>query len=147
MLSVKNKSGLLTIIQYTCLALILFLNKWLVENRILLMVQVLGFIIGFWAILAMSKGKLNIAPNIREGAILIQSGPYQLVRHPMYLALLLTLLPMLSENHQGVNLMVYVVFCINLIVKLLFEESLLRNEFSEYEAYMKKTFRLLPYLF
>lgn len=141
------KSVILTFIQYSCLIAIFFINSWFVNNLVLFLIQLTGIFIGVWAIYEMRRSKLNIAPHIRKGAILITSGPYHFVRHPMYLALLLLLLPMINENQSTLNFFVFSVFLVNLLLKLLYEEGLLRNQFDNYSDYAKKTKRLIPGIF
>jgi protein-S-isoprenylcysteine O-methyltransferase Ste14 len=48
-----------------------------------------GGAVGVWALWANRPGNINIRPEPKEGAHLVTHGPYRLVRHPMYLAVLL----------------------------------------------------------
>ena len=82
-----------------------------------------------------------------KNSILIESGPYKLIRHPMYLSLLLSLIPMIISYYSLINLGVFIIFFINLIMKMLFEESLLKVHFAGYKDYMTNTWRLFPYVY
>jgi protein-S-isoprenylcysteine O-methyltransferase Ste14 len=48
-----------------------------------------GALLGAWAVTANRPGNFNIHPAPREGGLLVRSGLYRWVRHPMYAALLL----------------------------------------------------------
>ena len=48
-----------------------------------------GSAVGLWALWANRPGNINIRPEPKEGGRLVTHGPYRLVRHPMYLAVLL----------------------------------------------------------
>lgn len=48
-----------------------------------------GSAVGLWALRANRPGNINIRPEPKEGGRLVTHGPYRLVRHPMYLAVLL----------------------------------------------------------
>lgn len=137
----------LTFVQYSCLIWLLVFNKWFSDNLIMLGFQIAGMIVGFWAIYEMSKSRLNITPTPLSGAVLIQSGPYKLVRHPMYMALILVFVPMLIFNFNLWGGIVFLVFFINLILKMLHEEELLFDFFYDYESYSKVTWRLIPYFY
>ena len=143
----KTFSALLTIIQYGSLIFLLGFNPWFHHNPWLLAVQLSGVVIGIWAIITMSKSKLNIAPDPRAGAVLVRDGLYRYIRHPMYLSLLLAIPPLVLRSPGIVNLLVFSLFTINLMIKMFYEESLLRQYFKDYEDYMKKTWRLIPYVF
>jgi protein-S-isoprenylcysteine O-methyltransferase Ste14 len=144
----KNlKAALLTIIQYVTLGIMLYSNKWIADNPVLMFIQFFGIFIAIWAILEMAKSKLNISPVPRSGSVLIQSGPYKIVRHPMYLSLLLTITPMILTDISTFNIIVFSIFIINLVMKMLYEESLLHNFFEDYAVYSKKSWRLLPLVY
>lgn len=141
------RSVLLTTIQFLSIGALLFTNRWFVLNPFLLLIQVAGIILAIWSIIEMSKSKLNITPDIREGSVLISSGPYRFIRHPMYLSLLLALLPILSENHSLTNILIFLVLFINLIFKLSYEETLLKSRFKRYVVYSENTWRLIPWVY
>ena len=138
---------LLTAIQYFLLVCLFVINGLLLKDPILMSIQLLGVVVGFWALYEMRKSKMNIAPNVRKGSILITSGPYRIVRNPMYLALLFFFLPTLWVNQSFQNILILSIFIANLIVKLLYEEKLLREKFGSYMSYKEKTWRLIPFVF
>jgi len=141
------KSAILTFGQYSTLIYLMIFSKWISPNYYLATIQVIGFIVAAWAIWEMNKSKINIAPTPRSGSRLIQSGPYKLVRHPMYLSLILTLTPAMISYYKPLHLAIFIVFLINLVFKMFFEEGLLKEYFSDYKDYMKKSWRLFPFVF
>jgi protein-S-isoprenylcysteine O-methyltransferase Ste14 len=74
-------------------------------------------------------------------------GPYSLIRHPMYLALLLTTLPLIIDSFSLFRLLIWLILFINLILKLNYEENLLVTELDGYVEYAKKSYRLIPYVY
>lgn len=141
------KSIILTIGQYSTLIYLLVFSKWISPNIYLSIIQFIGFFIAAWAILEMNKSKINIAPTPRKNSILITSGPYKFIRHPMYLSLLLSLTPIMISYYNKINIVIFAIFVINLFLKMFFEEGLLKIFFSDYKEYMKKSWRLVPFIF
>jgi len=140
------KAILLTVIQFTSLGILVYLNDWPAGLPLLAAVQFVGLLLGLWAIYAMSKSKLNITPVPRKGAVLIHSGPYRLIRHPMYTSLMLMVFPVLYDNHGITNLLVTTILFVNLLLKLAYEEQLLRDRFEGYDAMTGRTWRLIPWI-
>ena len=68
---------------------------------------------------------------------LVTSGPYRLVRHPIYSALFLAELCVVLENFSRVNLILSVVFLALFVIKTLMEERFLAED-PAYAAYMKE---------
>lgn len=50
-----------------------------------------GIAVGAWALAANRPGNFNIVPEPKVGAVLVTHGPYRWVRHPMYLAVMVTM--------------------------------------------------------
>ena len=95
----------------------------------------------------MGWGNLHTLPLVEEDARLVTKGPYALIRHPMYSALLLAVWPLIIDQYSTLRLATGLVLTADLIVKLLYEESLLIKHFPEYRDHMKRTKRLIPFVF
>jgi protein-S-isoprenylcysteine O-methyltransferase Ste14 len=142
----KFKSQVLVGIQFLCL--FYFAISGSIPNHWYLVVaDLLGIGLGVWAILTMRNGKFSVFPEPKIGAPLIENGPYQFIRHPMYTALLLVCASMTLAQPTLVNGLVFGLLLINQLIKLNYEEGLLKARFVEYEDYMKRTKKLIPYLY
>ncbi len=134
-------------LQFGGIVIILFTGPFFAKNFFLLLMEIFGILLGFWAVYSMQLNNLRILPDLKENAIFVSNGPYKIIRHPMYLAILITLLPLLINKFTFLRLVIFLIVLIDLILKLHYEEKLLRQTFKEYSNYQKKTFRLIPYLF
>jgi protein-S-isoprenylcysteine O-methyltransferase Ste14 len=80
-----------------------------------------------------------------EGQRVITSGPYALVRHPMYVGVLVMLagVPLALGSYWG--LLLVLVAPPILVLRILDEENMLRRELAGYEAYARRVrWRLVP---
>jgi protein-S-isoprenylcysteine O-methyltransferase Ste14 len=144
----KDKFKAYTLVSIQAISILLILvTGWPFASYIpLLITQIVGGMLGIWAIAIMGRSNTNITPLVKQSAILVTKGPYTFIRHPMYSAVLLTIWPLIIDQYSLFRLAIGLVLTIDLIVKLLFEESLLRQRFAGYEIYMKETKRLIPFI-
>lgn len=103
--------------------------------------------IGFYFIFLVYQENTYTSATIEVAANqeVIDSGPYSVVRHPMYASALLYLLgtPLALASYWG--LIPFVVIIPLLMWRLLDEEKLLRTELAGYKQYQERTrYRLLP---
>jgi len=141
------KSLTFVAIQFLSLGLIAVSGPLFPSNKYLLMIELLGLGLGIWAILAIRIGNFNIVPDPLPRSQLVTSGPYRLIRHPMYLALLLTTLPLVIYDFDLFRIVIWLVLLITLLVKLNYEEYLLFTKLVGYDQYMRKSARLIPFLY
>ena len=147
MKSDKIKAYIMVSMQFICLILIFASGRPFAKNYLLLALEITGVALEIWAVITMGRHNLNITPLIKQEAQLVTWGPYRFIRHPMYSALLLIIWPIIIDRFSLFLLITGLVLTLVFIVKLFFEESVLKKHFVEYEDYMKTTKRLIPYIF
>ena len=141
------KSFTFVAIQFICLGLIAVTGSLFPSHEFLLMIELLGLGLGIWAAYSMRLGNFNIVPDPLARSKLVTTGPYRLIRHPMYLALLLTTLPLVINEVDLFRIVIWLVLLFNLLLKLNYEENLLVTELVGYEQYIRKSARLIPFLY
>ena len=85
--------------------------------------------------------------TIKRGHELITTGPYAVVRHPIYTGILIGFLGMAIAISQVRGFIVFVLIFLVFWVKLRMEEEWMRSQFGEtYATYARQTAALVPYL-
>lgn len=105
--------------------------------------QVVAAALGVSAARSLGRG-LTASPLPRERAVLRDSGPYALVRHPIYTALLLGVGARTAASGDRRQVAVFGMLFVLLRYKSGFEEQALASLFAEYAAYAARTPRLVP---
>ncbi len=137
----------LVLTQMLCIGILVWpVSHWL-YGQWTLVPAIIGIVIGLLAVWEMRSSKLRVHPAPAKGAILIASGVYAYVRHPMYTAVLLVTVSGLWGNYNFFRLCVWLLLVAVLVYKLTLEEQMLQQQFAEYQQYQKHTYRLLPWLY
>jgi protein-S-isoprenylcysteine O-methyltransferase Ste14 len=85
---------------------------------------------------------------IAEGQQFIRTGPYAIVRHPIYAGMLLALLGTTLVSSTVGSLLGFVLAIVSLWQKACFEEPLLRAEFGEqYVKYQREVKFWIPFIY
>jgi protein-S-isoprenylcysteine O-methyltransferase Ste14 len=111
-----------------------------------LVLSLAGAAFGLWTLFHNRIGNFRIYPEPRPQTLLVTSGPYRLVRHPMYCALLLAMLGIATYNGHALNLSGFVLVVVAVYSKAVREESFLKARFPEYAGYARTTPRFIPRL-
>lgn len=109
------------------------------------------YIAGFWIILVAMRENAFATTVVRyqkeRGQVVVDTGPYHVVRHPMYSGAVLWFvgMPLWLESCAGA---LFAIILIGLFVLRIFlEEGLLRRELPGYAAYTERVrYRLIPFL-
>jgi protein-S-isoprenylcysteine O-methyltransferase Ste14 len=106
---------------------------------------VLGFALLQWAQITLGRSWSDM-PRMLKEQTLVTSGPYRVIRHPIYTAFLLILGSLLFISSNWLIGLCWIgMVSLEIISRIQFEETLMTEYFGEqYRAYMKKTGRLLP---
>jgi protein-S-isoprenylcysteine O-methyltransferase Ste14 len=83
----------------------------------------------------------SIVPQARR---LVTTGPYAIVRNPLYLAEEIALLGMLLQFWSLATLVVLMAHGALQVRRIFYEEGLLRHSFADYDVYARTTPRLVP---
>lgn len=86
--------------------------------------------------------------SIKQGHELITTGPYALVRHPIYTGILMGFLGTAIATSQIRGLICFALVFLVFWPKLRLEEEWMRSQFGEtYATYAHRTAALVPYIF
>jgi protein-S-isoprenylcysteine O-methyltransferase Ste14 len=85
--------------------------------------------------------------EMHEKQKLITTGIYSRIRHPMYLAIILLLIGACVMLKALYSWIFVIINFYTLQTRIKKEEEFLMTNFPEYPEYMKKTYKLFPYLY
>jgi protein-S-isoprenylcysteine O-methyltransferase Ste14 len=103
-------------------------------------------VIGVWSFNQLGR-EISIFPAPTDNAALVRSGPYRLVRHPIYLAVILGAVGLALAALNPFALLVGLVFIPFFMAKTGHEEEMLVEQFPEYRDYRSAVpYRLIPYV-
>jgi protein-S-isoprenylcysteine O-methyltransferase Ste14 len=126
-----------------------FRYTWSQVPRAIVIAGDVLFVVGFGFIARVYRENTFTAATIQvaEGQRVVSTGPYAVVRHPMYASALLYLLgtPLALGSYWGLLALAFMVPF--LVWRLLDEEQLLARELPGYTAYQRTVrYRLVPFI-
>ncbi len=139
------KSLILVLVQAICSVYIVFSGGIIPKNVYSIIIFASGLLLGIWAMLEF-RFRFNIFPELLNDSVLVTSGPYRFIRHPIYTAVLLITLAYVTKQFTYINISLWVVLLIVLNIKLRYEEKFLMERFEEYEEYRSRTKTLFPFV-
>ena len=145
----KSRGNLYVAIQFAFLALLVFApagTLWPTDGLVGFAGVALGVIgFGVLAVSFINLGKsLTVHPVPLATGTLKTTGLYAVVRHPIYLGLLVLALGLVVLAASVWHILSLVGLSVTLHIKAGFEERLLRAAFPEYESYSRRGARLIP---
>jgi protein-S-isoprenylcysteine O-methyltransferase Ste14 len=109
-------------------------------------IQIAGLAFCVWARLHIGRNWSGTV-TLKEGHSLVTTGPYALVRHPIYSGLMLAFLGRAIEHGQVGGLLAFAIVVVEWKRKSLIEERLMLDQFgAEYAKYQSHVKGLVPYL-
>jgi len=137
---------LLVFLQFTLIGLIVILSKGFFSSLISMVIFLIGGGLGIWALLHNKLDNFNIQPNMKEGAVLVTSGIYAFIRHPMYLSVIIMSLAFVLSFVRLLQSFLFFTLVFVLFLKAKREESLWLKEDEDYAKYISKTKFFIPFL-
>ncbi len=142
----RISSGTLVFLQFSLIFWLLYQGPVFAEGVIGIIVQLLGLLLGCWAIFVMGRRYIKISPLPVENGKIIRKGPYAVIRNPMYLSIMLWFIPIVVNDPDLKYLLKLLSLLIVLGIKILIEEKTLSKTNKNYDLYRSSTYRILPWL-
>lgn len=89
---------------------------------------------------------LSPFPSPKKNGKLITNGLYSIIRHPIYLGLIIFFFGYGLHSGSLSKLLITIMLSILFHYKANYEEKLLVNVFSDYKTYQLTTFRIFPFI-
>lgn len=109
-------------------------------------VQAAAACLMIWARLTFGFRSFHAIADPTEGG-LVTTGPYAFVRHPIYTALCLFVLPAAAAHPSWAAAGFVLAVLTGASARMIPEERLLVGRYPEYAAYAKRTKRMIPHVF
>lgn len=145
-MTTQRYSYLLVSLQFIFIAILLFHHGMHFPKPLPFFIIVLGCGVGIYAIVHNQLGNFNITPEIKHNSTLITTGAYRYIRHPMYFSVLLMMLGIVVSKFGVFSIFIYCLLVLTLLMKAKKEEALWMAHSSEYQQYMQKTKRMIPFI-
>lgn len=107
---------------------------------------VFGALIAGWGMIALGEN-LTPLPFPKDNGALVESGPYGLVRHPIYSGLIFASFGFGMLVHGWLTISFAVLLFVLLDIKSRREEQWLAEKFPSYPSYRRRVRKLIPFVY
>jgi protein-S-isoprenylcysteine O-methyltransferase Ste14 len=107
--------------------------------------QVAAGLLMLWARVTFGMRSFHMAANPPEGS-LVTTGPYRLIRHPIYAAIWLFSWAGAAAHFSVTTALLTLLIALALATRIACEEFFLRTHFPGYAEYAAHTSRLIPFI-
>jgi protein-S-isoprenylcysteine O-methyltransferase Ste14 len=112
-----------------------------------LALDLVGVGVAIWARLTLGTNWAGMVMTIKQDHELVQSGPYAIVRHPIYAGFLLAMAGTALTIGTLASYLGLLLGFVALMIRVSIEENLMRAQFREaHEAYRRHTSKLIPFV-
>jgi protein-S-isoprenylcysteine O-methyltransferase Ste14 len=124
---------------------LLFRRSLFAHAPVFLALQVAAGTLMLWARLTFGGRSFHAGADPTQGGI-VTTGPYRLVRHPIYAAILLFVWAGVAAHGTTLSVLTGIVATAALAVRTVAEEELVFEVYPEYAEYAKRTKRVIPFV-
>lgn len=138
--------ALLVVSHFAIAAALVLTTRWWPVPWDALLLSLPGIMLAVWAWLVVGPRQLRVHPATTRETQFIQSGPYAVVRHPMYSGTLWFTAAILLSGFVWWRALLWFALLLVLLAKATEEERAMRDRFHDYPHYKQKVGRLFPRL-
>ena len=108
--------------------------------------QLTAIAVMVWARVTFGRRSFHAAANPTAGG-LVTTGPYRIIRHPIYTAACLFGWGPIVVHRSLVSVALGILLLLGALMRMICEEQLVKQKYPEYVEYAKVTKRMVPFLF
>ena len=112
-----------------------------------ILLAISSMVLFVWTLVHNKLGNFNIRPTPKSWGVLITTGPYRLIRHPMYTSVMLGAASLALMADPLLGWSAWTALALVLLVKSILEERWLREVHPGYSSYSRDSKRFLPWVF
>jgi len=142
----KLYSYTLVSLQFLLIGALLLFGTSLFSSVLAILIFIGGAVMGMYALFYNNLKNINIIPEIKEDAVLITTGAYAYIRHPMYFSVLIMMLGVVVADVNMISMGLYLLLIIILLLKAHKEEKLWMEKSEAYRAYRQRTKSIIPFI-
>lgn len=142
----KLYSYTLVSLQFLVIGALLLSGVSIFSNFLALLIFICGALMGMYALFHNNLKNINIIPEIKEDAVLITTGAYAYIRHPMYFSVIIMMLGVVIADLNTLRISLYLLLIITLLLKAHKEEKLWMEKSEAYKAYRQRTKSIIPFV-
>lgn len=125
---------------------LIFSRKLFSASPFVVAPQAAAVVLMTWARFTFGRRSYHVAANPTEGG-LVTTGPYRFIRHPIYTAVCLFVVPAVIAHWSAVSALCGVLVLAAAFLRIFLEEKMLVARYPEYREYAAQTPRMIPLLF
>ena len=121
-------------------------NSIFSTSSLVIAAQLLAFALMIWARVSFGVRSFHLAANPTQGG-LVTTGPYALIRHPIYASVCLFILASVLGHPSLPAAALACLVVAGVAIRVVAEEQLVARQYPEYRDYATRTKRLIPFVF
>ncbi len=125
---------------------LIFTRSLFSSFTITIALQVIALLLMFWARKTLGMRSFHLSAEPTKG-VLITSGPYKYIRHPIYASVCLFVLASVIGSFSLLSLLFALIVIAGSILRIFCEEKSLLKIYPEYAEYSQKSKRMIPFIF
>jgi len=108
----------------------------------------ISVLFAIWARFSLGRNWSGNTATVKQDHALITSGPYRLVRHPIYTGFIFGMLGTALTIGTTTAYLGVVLFCVAAAIRMQIEEKVMETKFpKDYPAYKKTSKRIVPWVY
>ena len=133
-------------LQFLLIGALLMTGTSIFSNLLAILIFISGALMGMYALFYNNLKNINIIPEIKKDAVLITTGAYAYIRHPMYFSVLVMMLGVVIAELNTLRIIIYLLLIITLLLKAHKEEKLWLKKSEAYKVYKQRTKSIIPFI-